>query len=90
MDECFSEDSHAFIQVACVIPNYEVRQVISLGIACAVTFVALFVLNFIDYISRMQEIRYIEWDVKTLTSSDYTVEVDIGNDFYSNYKRLEE
>ena len=34
----------------------------------------------------MQENSYIEWDVKTLTSGDYTVEVDIGNDFYPKYK----
>ena len=30
--------------------------------------------------------NYIYWDVETITSGDYTVEVDIGNDFYPKYK----
>ena len=58
--------------------------------ACSVTFVALFVVNYLDYIQRLQEINYIEWDIKTLTSGDYTVEVDIGGHFYDNYRRLEQ
>ena len=63
------------------------RKEMALVISCSVIFVALFVVNFIDYIARLQEISYIEWDVKTLTSGDYTVEVDIGTDFYQNYKQ---
>ena len=47
----------------------------------------LFVINYLDYVHRVQENDYIEWDVKTLTSGDYTVETDIGNDFYPNYKK---
>ena len=58
------------------------RKELDLGIACLATFVALFIISFIDYIWRMQRNDYIEWDVKTVTSGDYTVEVDIGNHFY--------
>ena len=36
---------------------------------------------------RVQENSYIEWDVKTLTSGDYTVEVDLDNDFYPDYRK---
>ena len=34
----------------------------------------------------VEETNYVEWDVKTITSGDYTVEVDIGIDFYPKYK----
>ena len=73
-----------------MIPDTRTRKEVCLIIACSVTFMALFVVNFVDYIAHLQEIKRIEWDVKTLTSGDYTVEVDIGVDFYQNYKRLEE
>ena len=55
--------------------------------ACSVTFVALFVVNYLDYIQRLQEINYIEWDIKTLTSGDYTVSVEIDEKFYNDYKK---
>ena len=85
-------ESHVFIQVACIMTNEELvnRQELDLLIACMATFVALFIFSFIDYIWQMQKNDYIEWDVKTVTSSDYTVEVDIGNEFYNKYKAKEE
>jgi len=45
-------------------------------------FVALFVLNFVDYIKKVQANEYIEWDVKTITAADYTIEFDITPDFF--------
>ena len=51
-EECFSNDSQAFIQVACMMPNSSTRKEISLLLACSATFAALFILNFIDYIAR--------------------------------------
>lgn len=46
----------------------------------------LFVINYLDFVKLLEDNNYIEWDVKTITSGDYTVEVNIGNDFYSKYK----
>ena len=54
-----------------------------LGSGCI--FVALFITNFLDYINKIQQNDYIEWDLKTLTSSDYTVSVEIDDDFYAQY-----
>ena len=54
-----------------------------LGSGCI--FVALFITNFLDYINKIQQNNYIEWDLKTLTSGDYTVSVEIGDDFYAQY-----
>ena len=66
------------------------RKEMNLVIACTVTFCALFLVNYIDYAQRLQHNNYIHWDVKTLTSGDYTVEVDIGPKFYPKYERLVE
>lgn len=54
-----------------------------LGSGCI--FVALFITNYLDYLNKIQENNYIEWDLKTLTSGDYTVSVAIDEDFYAKY-----
>ena len=46
---------------------------------------ALFITNYLDYLNKIQENNYIEWDLKTLTSGDYTVSVAIDEDFYAKY-----
>ena len=46
-------------------------------IASISVFLALFMINFLDYVRKMQEFNYVEWDVKTITAGDYTVEFDI-------------
>ena len=46
---------------------------------------ALFITNYLDYLNKVQENNYIEWDLKTLTSGDYTVSVAIDEDFYAKY-----
>ena len=68
-----------FIQVACVIPsdNLHTRQVSGLFYACLVVFMALSIINYLDYIKKIQENKYIEWDLKTITSGDYTVEFTV-------------
>ena len=62
------------------------RRELNLLIACMATFLALFVINYVDFIQRKQENDYVFWDLKTLTSGDYTVEVDIGPDFFAKYE----
>ena len=49
-------------------------------------FIALFVLNYIDYIKKIQENDYVEWDIKTITAGDYTIEFDITVDFYKDWE----
>ena len=49
-------------------------------------FMSLFLVNYFDFIEKTQENEEIAWDVKTITSGDYTVEIDIGTDFYLRYK----
>lgn len=85
-EECLSQESQIFIQYACIQPNEEERQFLALLLGCGSIFVTLFLVNFFDYMQKVQDINYILWDVRTVTSSDYTVEVDIGNEFYQKYK----
>ena len=73
-----------FIQVGCLIPSDEVNDRVSRGLllACSAVFIALFVVNYLDYIKKTQENNYIEWDVKTITAGDFTIEFDLSRDFW--------
>ena len=61
------------------------RRVLGLAIGCICVSLALYVINFFDYIKKDQENQYIEWDVKTITSGDYTVEFDIQPEFFNRW-----
>ena len=61
------------------------RKATGLLICCAAVFLALFVINFIDFIKKNQANKYIEWDVKTITAGDYAVEFDIDPEFFKDY-----
>lgn len=39
-------------------------------------------INYLDFIKKVQENKYIEWDLKTITSNDYTVEFQLDPAFY--------
>ena len=56
--------------------------------ACTAVFLALFIINYFDYIRKNQEFSYVEWDVKTITAGDYTIEFDIGPDFFDEWLDL--
>ena len=42
----------------------------------------LSIINYLDYIKKVQENKYVEWDMKTITSGDYTCEFQIEPDFF--------
>ena len=46
---------------------------------------ALFMVNYLDYMKKIQENNYIEWDVKTITAGDYTIEFDIKPSFFEDF-----
>ena len=56
---------------------------------CIAVFIALFVINYIDYIKKTQENNYVEWDVKTITAGDYAIEFDIAPSFFEDYMAKE-
>ena len=77
--ECAGTQTEMFVQIGCVINNEQIhkRQLSGLFYACLVVFMCLSILNYLDYIKKIQENKYIEWDLKTITSGDYTVEFSI-------------
>lgn len=58
-------------------------------LACAAVFIALFVTNYFDFVKKVQENEYVEWDVDTITTGDYSIEFDITPDFFSDYRNQE-
>ena len=54
-------------------------------LGCTGVFIALFVINYNDYMRKVSENGYVEWDVKTMTAGDYTVEFDIDKTFFDDY-----
>ena len=83
-EECDGKTSLIYMQIACTLSNDQVvnRQKDSLFLGCVAVFIALFVLNYIDFIKKIQQNDYVEWDIKTITAGDYTIEFDITVDFY--------
>ena len=85
---CFQNQSQMFVQVGCLIPEGDVMNRVERGLVlgCAAVFIALFVVNYLDYIKKTQENNYVEWDVKTITSGDFTIEFDINAAFFHDWK----
>lgn len=46
-------------------------------ISCVASFTAIVFLIVIFYLSKTSVLDYKEWDVETLTASDYTVEYNV-------------
>lgn len=89
--ECAAEDSLIFMQVACEVDQDSLikREEQGLLIGCAAVFIALFTINYVDYIKKTQENNYVEWDVKTITAGDYAIEFDIDPEFFEDYLEQE-
>lgn len=47
---------------------------------CIAVFIALFVSNYVDYVGKVEQAKYVDYDVKTITAGDYTVEFSISKD----------
>lgn len=85
--ECFGGSSQLFLQIGCTIGHDELhqRQVQGLLIACLTVAVALYVSVFTDYVRQVAKNNFIEWDVKTVTAGDYSIEFDITDEFYDSF-----
>ena len=54
-------------------------------IGCIFVFVFFFVMTYLDYMKGVQKTKYVDWDVKTITAGDYTIEFDINEEFYKAF-----
>lgn len=85
-DEC-GDESYLFIQAPC---KYDIgkeadRRIIGLYISCIAVFIYFFMLVFMDYVRCKQDTLYIDWDVKTVTAGDYTVEFEVSIEIYQKF-----
>jgi hypothetical protein len=59
-------------------------------IASMGVFIALFFVVYVDYLRATFKNLNIEWDVKTITAGDYSVEVDIPEQMWKNFDNVPE
>ena len=81
------EDAYLFVQAPCLVPKQllERRALNGLFIGCIGVFIYLFVLVYIDYVKSVQQTKYVDWDVKTITAGDYTIEFDISKNLFERF-----
>jgi hypothetical protein len=53
--------------------------------SCTAVFIYLFTIVYFDYIKTLQKTKYVDFDVKTITAGDYTVEFDIVESIYKEF-----
>jgi len=66
------------------------RKIYGLAAACISVFIYLYSQVFFDYLRSKENNKQIDWDVKTITAGDYTIEFDLeeGEDGpYETWKR---
>lgn len=50
-------------------------------------FIYLFTIVYFDYIKSVQKTKCVDFDVKTITAGDYTIEFDISNKLYDTFSQ---
>jgi hypothetical protein len=55
---------------------------------CVTVFVYLFVVIYFDYIKCIAMNTFVDWDVKSITAGDYSVEFDLDVSTYDKFKDL--
>ena len=61
------------------------RKILGLAIAAAAVWIYLFVHVTVEYIKGVQTNMFIDWDVKTISAADYTVEFRIKPEMYEHF-----
>jgi hypothetical protein len=49
-------------------------------------FIALFFVVYVDYLKSVFKNLNIEWDVKTITAGDYSVELDLSEKMWKSFE----
>jgi len=76
------------VQVGCTFtaPQLVSRKIEGLWIGCiGVVGIALFLTVYTSYIEQIALNNFVEWDVRTLTAADYTVEFNMKERFYQKF-----
>jgi hypothetical protein len=77
-DEQCGKKSMIFVQYACELNGGQARrQVEGLFVACVTVLVYFFSVVYFDYVKTVEETNFVDFDVKTITAGDYTMEFDL-------------
>jgi len=63
------------------------REVMGLFFASTGVFIYFFVIVYIDFIRAKELNQFVDFDVKTISAGDYSVEFDINEKSYDKFKQ---
>ena len=83
-DTCMQDGAIFYMQMPCVVPSDQVvmRKIFGLIIACTSIFMFFFMHLYTEYHHQKQRIKYQDWQIKTITAADYSVEFDLTPEQY--------
>jgi hypothetical protein len=80
-------DGMFFIQYACELEDpIGTRQTYGLYFTCTAVFIYFYATVFIDWIKSVEKTNQLDYDVKTLTAGDYSVEFSIAHNQYDAWQ----
>ena len=84
------KEAYFFIQTPCIIPEENKTMRLVKGFILSVTAIAIYVfsINSLLNLKSEQKENYIDWDLKTVTAGDYTVELDIKEKSYQHFLQV--
>eukprot|EP00355_Strombidium_rassoulzadegani_P007408 CAMPEP_0168620868 /NCGR_PEP_ID=MMETSP0449_2-20121227/7377_1 /TAXON_ID=1082188 /ORGANISM="Strombidium rassoulzadegani, Strain ras09" /LENGTH=1171 /DNA_ID=CAMNT_0008661923 /DNA_START=74 /DNA_END=3586 /DNA_ORIENTATION=+ len=87
-DQC-GDNASFFVQVPCLIKPEDgpIRRIFGLMSGCIAVFIYLFTVIFFDYIKSVQTNKFIDFDVKTITAGDYTIEFDLEAEMFEKFQK---
>lgn len=101
-ETCNDDGSLLYLQAPCVIrerqlpippkgqkvefPNLYKRQIYGLMVGCLGVFVYLFCSIYLDYLKQVQKNNFLDFDIKTITAGDYSIEFDLDPKIYDKWK----
>lgn len=82
------QEAYMYMQIPCLYPKHQMykRKIVGLMITCISVFIFLFMQAYLQYVKKLQANRFIDWDVKTISAADYTVEFAISKNQYVHWQ----
>lgn len=65
---------------------YTGRLTFGLFAGCLLVFIFLYSVAYFDTLKYVQKSLYVDYDIKTITAADYSIEFDITPDQFEHWK----
>lgn len=85
---CFTDESVAFYQYTCQQSKDQLylKRMQGLVIVCLNILIGLIFVTMLRYFRRKTKIEFKQWDMDTVTVSDFTAELPIKKEMFENFK----